>query len=193
MHVGWSGAGGKRFALVVREAAYCRERVVCLTGEEAIPKMVDHRERLLDPIGWRLIAASRQDARLTYSELGARVGLSAPAVAERMRRLEEAGIITGYHAQVAPTTLGPPITAFIRCNSPGLRIGTIAREAPEALECHRVTGDDAFILKVVVASIAHLEGLIDRLLPYRQPTISVVLSSPVPGREVTRASLPEPG
>ncbi len=148
---------------------------------------------MLDPIGWRLIAASRQDARLTYSELGARVGLSAPAVAERMRRLEEARIITGYHAQVAPPTRGPPITAFIRCNSPGPRIGTIAREAPEVLECHRVTGDDAFILKVVVASIAHLEGLIDRLLPYGQPTTSIVLSSPVPGREVTRASLPEPG
>jgi len=100
----WDGPAlgvSKRFALVVREAAYCRERVVCLTGEEAIPKMVDHRERLLDPIGWRLIAASRQDARLTYSELGARVGLSAPAVAERMRRLEEAGIMHGSRRRPA--------------------------------------------------------------------------------------------
>lgn len=159
--------------------------------EEDTPEMMDQRERLLDPIGWRLIAALQEDARLTYSELGARVGLSAPAVAERMRRLEEAGIITGYHARVAPPLLGLPITAFIRCNSPGPQIGTIAREAPEVLECHRVTGDDAFILKVVVASIGHLEGLIDRLLPYGQPTTSIVLSSPVPGREVTRASLPE--
>lgn len=155
--------------------------------------MEQHRERLLDPIGWRLIAALQEDARLTYSELGTRVGLSAPAVAERMRRLEEAEVITGYHARVAPALLGLPITAFIRCNSPGPQIGAIAREAPEVLECHRVTGDDAFILKVVVASIGHLEGLIDRLLPYGQPTTSIVLSSPVPGREVTKASLPERG
>lgn len=183
--------GGERFALVVREAAYYRQRATCAPDEEDSPEMMDQRERLLDPIGWRLIAALQQDARLTYSELGVRAGLSAPAVAERMRRLEEAGIITGYHARVAPTMLGLPITAFIRCNSPGPQIGTIAREAAEVLECHRVTGDDAFILKVVVASIAHLEGLIDRLLPYGQPTTSIVLSSPVPGRQVTRASLPE--
>lgn len=151
--------------------------------------MLEHRERLLDSTGWRLIAALQEDARLTYSELSTRVGLSAPAVAERMRRLEEAGVITGYRAQVDPAKLGLPITAFIRCNSPGPQIGAIARAAPEVLECHRVTGDDAFILKVVVASIAHLEVLIDRLLPYGQPTTSLVLSSPVPGREVSKAAL----
>lgn len=151
--------------------------------------MVEHRERLLDPIGWRLLAALQEDARLTNSELGARVGLSAPAVAERMRRLEAAGIITGYRAQIDPAKLGLPITAFIRCNAPGPQIGAIARAAPEVLECHRVTGDDAFILKVVVASVAHLEAVIDRLLPYGQPTTSLVLSSPVPGREVSKAAL----
>lgn len=138
--------------------------------------------RLLDPIGRRLLAALQEDARLTYGELGARVGLSPPAVAERMRRLEEAGVITGYRAQIDMAKLGVPITAFIRCNSPGPQIGAIARAAPEVLECHRVTGSDAFILKVVVASVAHLETLIDRFLPYGQSTTSIVLSSPVPER-----------
>jgi Lrp/AsnC family leucine-responsive transcriptional regulator len=145
--------------------------------------------RLLDPIGWRLIAALQEDARLSYSELGARVGLSPPAAAERIRRLEEAGIITGYRAQVDAAKLGLPITAYIRCTSPGPQIGAIARAAPEVLECHRVTGSDAFILKVVVASIAHLEALIDRLLPYGQPVTSLVLSSPVPGRGVAREAV----
>lgn len=107
-----------------------------------------------------------------------------------MRRLEEAGIITGYHARIAPATLGLPITAFIRSNSPGLRIGTIARGAPEVLKIHRVTGADAYILKVVVASIGHRERLIAPLLPYGQPMTSIVLSSPVSGREDTKASLP---
>jgi Lrp/AsnC family leucine-responsive transcriptional regulator len=152
--------------------------------------MANDPERLLDAIGWRILDELQRDARLSYSELGARVGLSPPAVAERMRRLEEAGVITGYRAEVDPAKLGLPITAFIRCTSPGPQVGAIARQSPEVLECHRVTGSDAFILKVVVASVAHLESLIDRLLPYGQPTTSLVLSSPLPqraiGRETTR-------
>jgi Lrp/AsnC family leucine-responsive transcriptional regulator len=152
----------------------------------------DH-ERLLDEVGWRILAELQQDARLSYSELGARVGLSAPAVAERMRRLEEAGIITGYRAEVDAGKLGLPITAYIRCTSPGPQVGAIARQSPEVLECHRITGSDAFILKVVVASVPHLEAIIDRLLPYGQPTTSLVLSSPVPGRGVSRGALQQEG
>jgi Lrp/AsnC family leucine-responsive transcriptional regulator len=145
-------------------------------------------ERLLDEIGWHILDELQRDARLSYSELGARVGLSAPAVAERMRRLEEAGVITGYRAEVDASKLGLPITAFIRCTAPGPQVGAIARKSPEVLECHRVTGSDAFILKVVVGSVPHLEAIIDRLLPYGQPTTSLVLSSPVPVRGVTRAA-----
>ena len=139
---------------------------------------------MLDPVGRRLLVALQDNARLSYQELAARVGLSPPAVAERMRRLEEAGIIVGYRAEVDASKLGLPITAFIRCNSPGPQVGRLARETPEILECHRITGGDAFILKAVVASVAHLEALIDRLLPYGQPTTSIVLSSPVPGRGI---------
>jgi Lrp/AsnC family leucine-responsive transcriptional regulator len=142
--------------------------------------------RLLDLVGWRILDELQRDARLSYSELAARVGLSPPAVAERMRRLEEAGIITGYRAVIDPAKVGLPITAYIRCTSSGPQVGMIARELPEVLECHRITGGDAFILKVVVASVAHLEAIIDRLLPYGQPTTSLVLSSPVPERGIAR-------
>jgi Lrp/AsnC family leucine-responsive transcriptional regulator len=149
-----------------------------------------HRaDRLLDAIGWRILEELQRDARLTYSELGARVGLSPPAVAERMRRLEEAGVITGYRAMVDPAKLGLPITAFIRCSSPGPQVGVIARQTPEVLECHRITGGDAFILKVVVASVARLEAIIDQLLPFGQPTTSIVLSSPAPGRGIGREAV----
>lgn len=143
-------------------------------------------DRLLDQTGWRILEELQDDARLSYSELGARVGLSPPAVAERMRRLEEAGVITGYRAVLDPAKLGLPITAFIRCSSSGSQVGEIARRSPEVLECHRITGGDAFILKVVVASVAHLEALIDRLLPYGQPTTSLVLSSPLSSRGIAQ-------
>jgi Lrp/AsnC family leucine-responsive transcriptional regulator len=157
------------------------------------PPMTNDFQRLLDPVGWRLLAELQRDARLSYQELGQRVGLSPPATAERMRRMEEAGIITGYRAEVDASKLGLPITAFIRCSSPGPQIGRIARESPEVLECHRITGGDAFILKAVVASVAHLEALIDRLLPYGQPTTTLVLSSPVPLRSIAREAVePEP-
>ena len=146
-------------------------------------------ERLLDAVGWRILHELQHDARLSYSELGARVGLSPPAVAERMRRLEEAGVITGYRAEVDAAKLGLPITAFIRCTSAGPQVGVMARQSPEVLECHRITGSDAFILKVVVASVAHLEAVIDRLLPYGQPTTSLVLSSPVPARGIAREAV----
>jgi Lrp/AsnC family transcriptional regulator, leucine-responsive regulatory protein len=151
--------------------------------------MAADSDRLLDVIGWRLLHELQRDARLSYSELGARVGLSPSAVAERLRRLEEAGIITGYRAEVNTAKLGLPITAFIRCSSPGPQIGNIARASPEVLECHRITGGDAFILKVIVASVAHLEAFIDRLMPYGQPTTSLVLSSPVPVRGITHDAL----
>jgi Lrp/AsnC family leucine-responsive transcriptional regulator len=144
-------------------------------------------EKLLDNVGWQILRALQEDARLSFSELGRRVGLSLPAVAERVRKLEDAGIITGYKAEVNLEKVGFPITAFIRVSAPGencSRIGQIAKGFPEVLECHRVTGSDSCIMKVVVSSVSHLEGLIDRLVPYGTPTTSIVLSTPVKGRVV---------
>ena len=142
-------------------------------------------EKLLDVTGWELLCALQEDARLSFSELGRRVGLSPPAVAERIHRLEEAGIITGYHAQVNPEKIGLPLCAFIRVSFSGeqyAQVAALVSAQPEVLECHRITGEDCLILKVVVASIAHLEVFINRLMSYGRTITSLVLSSPVQRR-----------
>ncbi len=142
-------------------------------------------EKLLDEIGWKILRELQENARLSYAELGRRVGLSIPAVTERVRRMEDAAIITGYHAEVNPERVGLPITAFIRMNIVGdltMKLTALLKELPEITECHRGTGGDSFIMKVNVASVHHLEKLIDRLLPYGTTTTSIVLSSPVAKR-----------
>jgi len=146
-------------------------------------------ERLLDETGWHILEALQENARLSFSELGQRVGLSSPAVAERVRRMEDAGIITGYRAEVNTAKIGYPITAIMRMNSQGersTRLTAFVREIPEILECYRVTGDDCHVMKVMVSSVEHLESLIDRLSVHGQVTTSIVLSTPVSGRIVTR-------
>jgi Lrp/AsnC family transcriptional regulator, leucine-responsive regulatory protein len=145
-------------------------------------------EKLLDSTGWLLLQALQQDARLSYTELGQRVGLSAPAVAERVRRMEDAGIISGYHAEINRSKIGFPITAIIRLSDfPGERCAhftALAQEIPEVLECYRVTGSDSLIIKVMASSVEHLESLIDRLSSHGQLTTSMVLSAPVTRRVV---------
>ncbi len=145
-------------------------------------------EKLLDDTGWQLLRALQQNARLSYSEIGQRVGLSSPAVAERIRRMEDAGIISGYHVELNRSKLGYPITAIIRMStSPGdqcTRFATFVQEIPEVLECYRVTGSDSLIMKVMASSVEHLESLIDRLSAHGQLTTSMVLSAPVTRRVV---------
>lgn len=149
-------------------------------------------ERLLDETGWHILEALQENARLSYSELGQRVGLSSPAVAERVRRMEDAGIITGYRAEVNTAKIGYPIIAIIRISTlPGercTRFNAEAQEIPEVLECYRVTGSDSLIMKVMASSIEHLESLIDRLSEHGQLTTSIVLSAPVTRRIVTRVA-----
>lgn len=154
-------------------------------------------EKLLDEVGWHILRELQENARLSFAELGRRVGLSIPAVTERVRRMEDAGIITGYHAQIDPEKIGLPITAFIRMNIVGdmtPRLTALLKELPEISECHRGTGGDSFIMKVNVASVHHLERLIDRLLPFGTTTTSIVLSSPVGKRllEKREADAPKP-
>ena len=142
-----------------------------------------HRsKKLVDDLGWQILQALQENARLSFAELGRQVGLSLPAVAERVRRLEEAGIISGYHARVNLPKLGLPIMAFIRINVPGQRypqVIALARDLPEVLECYHLSGTDSFIMKVVAESIPHLESLITRLSLYGQTATSIVLSSSV--------------
>lgn len=143
--------------------------------------------RLLDETGQRILIALQENARLSYSELGRQIGLSAPAVAERVRRLEEAGIITGYHASVDPTKLGYAITAFIRISPIGERseigrVPALVRDLPEVLECHGITGTDSYILKVAVESVAHLGQLLQQLEPFGHLNTSIILTTFIPRR-----------
>ena len=146
-------------------------------------------ERLLDNTGWQILGELQGNARLTFNELGRRVNLSAPAAAERVRRMEEAGIITGYRAEVNPQKVGFALSAFLRVEAPGVnhaRIGALAEGAPEVLECHHVTGAESFLMRVVLTGTDHLQDLLYRLARWGSPTTSIVLSSPVPKRGVER-------
>lgn len=146
-------------------------------------------EKLMDQIGWKLLHELQLNGRLSYAELGRRVGLTTPAVVERVKRMEEAGIIVGYHADIDPMKIGMPITAFIRMSVVGdvfTKITSVVKNSPEVVECHRGTGADSFIMKVHVRSVEHLEGLIDRLTPFGTTSTSIVLSSPVEQREIRR-------
>ena len=137
----------------------------------------------LDDIGWKILDALQENARMPFSELGRRVGLSAPAVAERVRRMEDAGLITGYRVDVAFEKVGFPIVALIRVAAPEekcARLKQLVQGLAEVLECHHVTGADAYVLKVVAASMKHLESVIEAIARHGgTPATSVVLSSPV--------------
>jgi Lrp/AsnC family transcriptional regulator, leucine-responsive regulatory protein len=148
-------------------------------------------EKLLDSIGWRILGELQENARISHSELGRRVGLSTPAAAERVRRMEETGIITGYHASVDPTKAGFPIVVYMRLAVAGgenmvSRATAALKAMPELLECHRITGTESFVMRVGLHSVAHLEALIDRLTPFGMTSTSTVLSSPVAFRALRR-------
>jgi Lrp/AsnC family transcriptional regulator, leucine-responsive regulatory protein len=158
--------------------------------------MTMENERLLDKTGWRILEELQQNARLTFNELSRRVNLSAPAAAERIRRMEAAGIITGYRAQVNPQKVGLPLTAFVRIEVPGAnhkRVEDLVVELPEVLECHRATGTDCYVMKVVLASMGHLQTLLDKLVLWGSPVTSIVISSPVPERGIQRVVGPWEG
>lgn len=148
---------------------------------------MNENEFRMDRIGWRIIEELQADARITFAELGRRVGLTTPAVIERVRKLEDAGIIRGYRAEIDASRVGFPITAFVRMSITGVeysKIIDVVKTSREVLECHRATGGDSFIMKVAVADVGHLQTLIDRLTPYGITTTSIVLSSPVERRVI---------
>jgi Lrp/AsnC family leucine-responsive transcriptional regulator len=142
----------------------------------------------LDPIAWKILENLQSHARTSFAELGRKVGLSTPAVAERVRRLEEAGVITGYHASLNMAKLGVPIHVLMRLTIPGgdLQIGrtvSAIKELSEVTRCHRITGDESFVMEAHLVSVGHLEALIDKLSAYGATATSTVLSSPVERRD----------
>ena len=146
----------------------------------------------LDDIGWRILRELQGNGRISYSELGRRVGLTPPAVGERVRRMEESGIILGYRVELDLEKVGLPLTALVRVTHRGvncLELGRIVAEYPEVLECHRITGAESYIMKVALRSVEHLQELIDRLMAYGETVTSIVLSSPVTHRVVDPTAL----
>lgn len=144
--------------------------------------MTFNSAKLLDDAGWKILMALQADARLSWTEIGRQVGLTTPAVAKRVRKLEEAEQIEGYHARVDPGRPGTRVLAFIRLSTPAERyprVLALAATEHRILECHHVSGAEAFFLKVSVANLAELEKLIGQLGTLGQTTTSIVLSSPV--------------
>ena len=160
-----------------------------MTGNR-VPKAgqrFQNSRNLLDPLNVRLLHALAEDPRMSMSALARRVGKSAPAVTERVQRLEEAGVIRGCRLDIDPAAVGLPIAAWVRVRpGPGqlAKIAELAVATPEVVECHRITGEDCFLMKVYVAAVDQLENVLDRFLLYGQTTSSIVQSSPVPPRLV---------
>jgi len=139
----------------------------------------------LDATSLRILAELQADARLTLAELGRRVGLSSPAVAERLQRLEDDQVILGYHARLNPRKLGMSLTAVIRVRpAPGQlqKVGTLSQETQEITDCRRITGEDCYVITAHVRDIEHLEEVIDRFAIHGQTTTSIVQSAPVDDR-----------
>jgi len=142
---------------------------------------------MIDFYNRALLKALQRDARLSYSALAREVGLSQPAVAERVRRLEEAGVLTGYCAVISRNRVGLPITAFLRLTCSGDKfqaVSTLAHQLPQVLECHHVTGEDCFFVKLAVDSLETLERVVERFRAHGRAVVTIALSSVVENKPV---------
>lgn len=140
---------------------------------------------LLDKVNRQLLRELTADPRITMSALARRVGMSAPAVSERIQRMERVGVIAGYRVDISPSALGLPVTVFVRIRPIAgqlPKIAELARQTPEISECHRISGEDCFLIKMHAAAIEDIEEVLDRFLIYGQTITSVVVATPVPPR-----------
>ncbi|MEP7289501.1 MAG: Lrp/AsnC family transcriptional regulator [Chloroflexota bacterium] len=142
-------------------------------------------DRYLDGVGWKLLRLLQENARLSFRQIGESIGLTAPAVAERVRRLEDAGILRGYHAEIDFAKAGLPIMAFIHLatnSQQSTRLRETVADIHEVIECHCITGSESYILKVAVTSVPHLERLLLELKNSGEVRTSLVLSTQIPRR-----------
>jgi Lrp/AsnC family leucine-responsive transcriptional regulator len=150
---------------------------------ELEPTSMRYAGHELDDVDVHILTLLQDDARMTMRALGTRVGLSGPAATERVRRLEERGILRGYHAEVAPERIGLPVVAFVSLGMaydvrPSTRLEREIEEIEEVVECYRITGEDAYLLKVTVPDMEALRETLDRLSEFGRARTSVVLSVP---------------
>src|SRR4051795_4929516 len=144
----------------------------------------------IDRTDWRLLEELQRDGRATFAELARAVAMSPSAVAERVRRLEETGVIAGYRAVVDPERVGLQVMAMVRLRYPTGNyrpFHALLDSTPEIIEAHHVTGEDCFVLKVLARSMRHLEEITGRISGLGSVTTSVVYSSPLPGRPIDAA------
>ncbi len=148
-------------------------------------KLLRYENGGLDATDARILEALIEDARISIAELARSVGLSPPSVSERIKRLEEAGVIEGYTLRINPKALGLPLAAWLRIRPiPGQlhKVAEILRDLPEIVECDRITGEDCFVARAHVRSVDDLEKLIDQVIPYAMTNTSIIQSSPVKRR-----------
>ncbi len=148
-------------------------------------KRLRYENGTLDELDARILSALTEDGRISVAELARKVGLSSPSVSERIRRLEEAGVIEGYTIRINPQALGLPLSAWLRIRPiPGKmqKVAEILRDLPEIVECDRITGEDCFIARAHVRAVDDLEALIDEIISYAMTNTSIIQSSPVPRR-----------
>jgi Lrp/AsnC family leucine-responsive transcriptional regulator len=156
-----------------------------MAGKVRTRDAVAFEAKLLDEVNLRILQELQENGRLGMAELARRVSMSPPAVAERVQRLERAGVIAGYGAEIDARALGYPVAAIVRIRpAPGQlqRIPEVARETPEVGECYRITGDDCYLMRLHLRAIDDLEDVLDRFTPYGQTTTSIIHSAPVPRR-----------
>ena len=142
----------------------------------------------VDRTDWALLAELQRDGRVSFADLARAVSMSPSAVTERVRRLEESGVIAGYRATVSPERVGLDVMAFVRLRYPTGNyrpFHALLDTTPEIIEAHHVTGEDCFVLKVVARTMRHLEEVTGRIAGLGSVTTSVVYSSPLTGREIT--------
>jgi Lrp/AsnC family transcriptional regulator, leucine-responsive regulatory protein len=149
---------------------------------------LNNGDPLADARNVELLKILQRNPRVPLSEAARQIGMSSPAVKERIARLEESGVIRGYRLELDAQALGYPVTAFVRVRpAPGKlpKIAELAKQMPEVTECYRVTGEDCFIVKIHIRSIGDdLDKVLDRFLAYGQTTTSIVQSTPVPLRSL---------
>ena len=153
----------------------------------------DPEDGLLDAVNLRLLGELQRNPRLPMAELARRVGMSAPAVSERVQRLERAGVITGYRLEIDPGAIGLGVTAFTRIRPmPGSlpKIAELAAELPQVTECYRITGEDCFIMRVYAPALDEFEAVLDKFLMHGQTTSSIVQSTAVPARPLPLPAVP---
>lgn len=157
-------------------------------------KRLNYENGQLDELDVRILEALVANARISTAKLARLVGMSSPSVAERIKRLEEAGVITGYRATISPAAIGLPLSIWLRIRPvPGAleTVAEIIRSIPEIVECDRVTGEDCFLARAHLKSVADMERVIDLIIPYAMTNTSIIQSSPVGCRLPPLASGPE--